>query len=684
MARVAPPSRKSPALRWRWLLPVAALVVAFHFSPFSRDLDWSFFDAASRRPLRLPPLPPDSAIVMLDDTTMDLIGRDPYDFRWPLRRAVYGALLVGLERAGAKKIVVDFTFFDQSESPDDQELLGAIAAASPGVVLARTVKQAPVFWPDEYVQAHPGFFARRRTGNADSFPDADGITRRYKVQESLAAAALDSPPVQSVGLLRWQGGLEQIRARGIPVVPAARFIIPGVPFVQQLQDFSPESIALKLAKEPPLSDEAADRVRGRTVFVGANANGTFDRKPTPVGGLEPGVIIHWTAWANLMADGFITVVPPAGIFLGALLLAGAVIWAGRRHLAVLAPVATAAGLSALLLLGSYVALSYDWYLPPATPLVAIGLTLLGIVIESYWLEQARKREIQSMFGAYVDPTVVAQLVRDPDSIRLKGERREATVFFSDLVGFTDLSEKLKDQTEQMVTVVNAYLEAVSDCALNHGGYVDKYIGDSVMAVFGAPQSLPDHAMAACLAALAARKTLPALNADYAAAAGVRLEMRIGLGTGELIMGNVGSSRKKNYTVMGDTVNLASRLEGANKAFHTHILLDDATAKLVAGRLATRPLARLRVKGKHQAVEVHALLGLPAELSAAEREFLASYRAGYDAYVNGRFAEAELALGRADGILPGDLTTVRLREESRQFSLHPPPAGWEPILILESK
>ena len=374
--------------------------------------------------------------------------------------------------------------------------------------------------------------------------------------------------------------------------------------------------------------------------------------------------------------------PRVGMLFGALLVAGAIIWAGRRQMELAAPLFAAGALALIFVGGSYGALSAGWFFPPATPLAAVLLTLLGVVAETLWVEQARKREIQSMFGAYVDPGVVAQLVRNPDSIRLGGERREATVFFSDLAGFTDLSEKLPP--EQMVEVVNAYLEQTSECLHRHGAYVDKYIGDAVMAVFGVPQALPDHAIAACRAALEAHRAIDDINTKYAARVGVKLKVRIGLNTGEMIVGNLGSSRKKNYTVMGDAVNLASRLEGANKAFGTGILIGHETALRVQGVIATRPLARLRVKGKAQAIEVHTLHGLPGELSETERAFLAAYRTGYDAYVNGRFAEAAEALGRAEGIVAGDLTTARLREESARLAVNPPPAGWEPILTLESK
>jgi adenylate cyclase len=205
-----------------------------------------------------------------------------------------------------------------------------------------------------------------------------------------------------------------------------------------------------------------------------------------------------------------------------------------------------------------------------------------------------------------------------------------------------------------------------------------------MAVFGAPAPLPEHALAACRAALEAQHRLEGINARYAEATGVRLAVRIGLNTGEMIVGNLGSSRKKNYTVMGDAVNLASRLEAANKAFGTGILMGAETARRVQGAMVTRPLARLRVKGKAEAVEVHTLLGAPETLSARQRDFLAAYRAGYDAYVAGQFGAAAAALGRAEEIMPGDLTTGRLREECRRYAQTPPPADWEPILTLESK
>jgi len=659
--------------------------VAFHFTPFDTALNRAFFDASSRHPFRAPPLPDNSALVLVDDSSLHALH--DLGLRWPMPRAAFAGVVAALERAGAERVVVDSTFLVESDSLEQDLMLAGVAAAAPAV-LGRMADRSPVFWPDDYVKQHAAFFARPRAGNVDLTADSDGVARRYVAKDSLAAAALPAPPADEGGLLRWHGGLERLQALHVPVVSAAVFIQDGLHLVGRLTehapDFAPEEYAEALAAEPPLRGGVYDLVRGKVVFFGANASGTFDVKPLPIGDVEPGVLIHWTAWTNLVAGGFIHPLPWPAVF-GAALLAGAAVLAfGINRASLAAPVAATAAAAAVLLAGSWLLLSAGWFLAPATPLAATALVLLGVVAENFWREQRRKREIQAMFGAYVDPGVVAQLVRNPEAIALRGERREATVFFSDLAGFTDLSEKLATQPERMVEVVNAYLEETSECLHRHGAYVDKYIGDAVMAVLGAPAALPDHALAACRAALEAQAALVAINARYAAPIGVKLEVRIGLNTGDMIVGNLGSSRKKQYTVMGDAVNLASRLEGANKYFHTGILLGEETARRVQATMVTRPLARLRVKGKAQAIEVHTLHGATGTLDAAENEFVAAYRAGYTACVEHRFAAAVPALARARALRPDDPSARRWHETATTFSSTPPPPDWEPVLSLDSK
>ncbi|MEN9402536.1 MAG: Adenylate cyclase 1 [Verrucomicrobiota bacterium] len=690
-ARLADSTHTDLSLRWRWLLPVTVLIVAFHFSAIDTALNHAFFDAASRHPLRPPPLPDNSVLVLVDEDTMAAMSAQ--GVRWPFPRIIFAQLFASLHLAGAEKVVVDFTFLEESDAMQDQ-LLAAVSAAAPSVMLARTADKPPVFWSEDFVRAHPHYFLTPRTGVTNLPADADGVARRYVVPGSLAAAALNHPPTTQGGLLRWHGGLHRppgeqksaLEKQGVRVYSAAQFIAAGRPVIERLAEASPDldvaTLGAALAREPRLQGPTAEAVRGKIVFVGANASGTFDVKPLPVGQVEPGILLHWTAWTNLVTNGFITALGWPFVFGAALLTGLLVLFTGRARTSLLAPTLAAIAGAGLLLGGSYAGLTAGWYLAPATPLVAVSLVLLGVIAENFWREQRRKREIQAMFGAYVDPGVVERLVRDPASIRLGGERREATVFFSDLAGFTDLSEKLPP--EQMVEVVNAYLDETSECLHRHGAYVDKYIGDAVMAVLGAPQALPDHPLAACRAALEARQALAGINARYTDKVGVRLEVRIGLNTGEMIVGNLGSSRKKQYTVMGDTVNLASRLEGANKFFGTGILIGEETARRVQATMVTRPLARLRVKGKQQAIEVHTVHGEPGSLSPDEKEFVECYRTGYTAYVERRFAEAVPALAKAQKLRPTDLTTNRLLTEATTFAENPPSPDWEPVISLDSK
>jgi adenylate cyclase len=672
-------------LRWRWLVPVALLVVAFHVSPFGEALDRAVYDFASRHPLSRPAVPPKSAIVLVDETTMSAASE--LGQRWPFPRTTFAGLIAALDRAGAAKIIFDFTFFEQSDRAEFDLILAGIAAGTPSVVLGRTEKRPPVFWSDSFIATHPALFRQPRAGGVDFHPDEDGVARLYRVRGSLAALAFDPPSEASGGLLRWHGGLAELKARKeVPVLSAAPFLIRGREILQRIlpnaPNLSPEELGSALAAQPALDDPAFSLIRGRTVFVGANAAGTFDVKPTPVGKLEPGTLVHWTAWANLAGSGFVQPVPrltSLGLgVLGGLLIVGV----ARLRAGVALPAIAAFGFSLVVFGAAYAGTSIGTYLPPATPILAAVLTLLGFAVESFWTEQRRKQEIQAMFGSYVDPEVVSLLVRDPEAIRLGGERREATVMFSDLAGFTDLSEKIP--AEELLGIINLYLEKMSDCVLEHHAYVDKYIGDAVMAVFGAPQPTKDHAIDACRSAIAARRVLDRINEELARTHGHTLSMRIGINTGEMIVGNLGSERKRNYTVLGDAVNLASRLEAANKEFGTDVLLGERTARAVQEHFATRPLTRLRVKGKLQAVEVHELITGIDDLTPAQRDFLAAYREGYGQHARREFGAAVAAFTRAQALAPDDIVTAELLRTATKFAHTPPSPDWEPILTLETK
>lgn len=685
---MATPSSNDISLRWRWIAVLAVAVGLFHFTLVGGSLDRAFFDFASRHPLRRPLPPANSALVLMDTATMAALSEQGIGGTWPPPRATFAALIAGLERAGARRIVLDFVFLDHSAAAEQDELLGGLSAGLPSVILARTAKQMPAFWDEAYRGRHPELFVCPRVGLAVGEGDTDGVIRHYLAPDSLAAAALDQPATDAGGgLLRWYGGIEQLRRSDVvPVLSAARFVIAGLSSVARAAEAAPEAdpvqLARSLATEPPLTGPGFDAVRGRVVFVGASAEGTFDQKPLAIGGLEPGVLVHWTAWANLFSGGFVREVPRLLALALAAGFVAALAWLGGRQRDVVMTAALASAASTVVLIGAYAALSGGWFFAPATPIAAAGFALLGVTAEHFWLERRRRLEVQSMFGSYVDPEVVELLVRDPTAIRLGGERRAATVFFCDLAGFTNLSEQVPP--DQLLILVNGYLQQTSDCLLEHGAYIDKYIGDAVMAVFGAPKPLPNHALSACRGALAAQKLLALRNQQLAERFGRTLGMRIGINTGEMIVGNLGSERKRNYTVLGDAVNLASRLEGANKEFGTSILLSDATARAVEDQLIVRPLTALRVKGKQTAIPVFELVGEPGGLSAEQEAFLRVYAEGHKLYTGRRFADAAEALQRAAALCPADRMTHALLDDSRRLAQEPPPADWQPVLTLESK
>jgi adenylate cyclase len=692
--------RSGSSSRWRWIVPVIVALAAFYVSPLRPALDRAFFDAAVRHPARQPEVPAGSALVLFDSQTLDTLSREGLGVTWPPPRATFAALIAGLERAGAKRIVLDFIFLDHSAAAEQDLLLGGLAAGLPNVVLARTEKQMPAFWDDAFVSEHKNFFENPRMGIADAKADDDGVLRHYRIENSLAAAAVadrgvGSPRPQDTSelglrgeLLRWYGGLEKLNSSGdkVPVLSAGRFVLAGLPIVSQLAEEVPDAAPAELARvlqtKPALSGPGFDAVRGRVVFVGANAAGTFDQKPLAIGGLEPGVLLHWTAWANLQSNGFIRELPASVPVLLSLSLIGVLAWAGVGRSTIWIPVGLATGLVLLVAAVAWAGISSGWFLAPGTPAVASILGLLGVITENFWEERRRRQSVQSIFGSYVATEIVDLLVRDPSAIRLGGERREATVFFCDLAGFTDLSEQVTP--EQLLEMVNGYLEESSDCLMAHGAYIDKYIGDAIMAVFGTPKPLPNHALAACKAALAVQRLLAARNEQLARTHGRTLGLRIGINTGAMIVGNLGSERKKNYTVIGDAVNLASRLEGANKEFGTSIMISGETARLAGDEVITRPLTTLRVKGKKTAVRVFELVGVADAISPAQREFLEAYRSGLELYSVRRFSEAVAALERAAALAPDDRLTRHLLHESRQFSTQPPPADWEPVITLHTK
>jgi adenylate cyclase len=277
-----------------------------------------------------------------------------------------------------------------------------------------------------------------------------------------------------------------------------------------------------------------------------------------------------------------------------------------------------------------------WPVVPGT--LGHAAVLAGAMIIAWATEGKQKRFIRSAFRHYLSPDVIQRIMDDPDQLNLGGELRELTIFFSDLEGFTTISEGL--DPPELTQLLNEYLTDMTDIILESGGTLDKYEGDAIIAFWNAPVDQPDHALRGCRASVLCQRKLTERRAEFEQRFGATLHMRIGLNSGPVIVGNMGSNQRFDYTVLGDAANLAARLEGANKVFGTYLMISDATLQAAAGELQTRELGDLRVVGRQQPVRVHELEGFAGETEPAHWQ---QYRAALDHCKNGNLPEARSSM-----------------------------------------
>jgi adenylate cyclase len=317
-------------------------------------------------------------------------------------------------------------------------------------------------------------------------------------------------------------------------------------------------------------------------------------------------------------------------------------------------------------------------LPLTEPALA-GLAALAMMIGyRFVIADREERFLRRSFGFYLAPEVIDTMVASGRMPALGGEMRTVTVFFSDLAGFSSIAETM--MPGELVALMNDYLSEMTDIIEHHGGYVDKYIGDSIVAVFGAPANDPDHARNAVSAALLCRERLEQLNCEHPAFRGRGLAQRIGLNTGEAVVGNIGSRRRFNYTVMSDTVNAASRLEGANKYFGTAIMASETTVAQVGDVFAWREIDMVRVQGRDRPIRIFEPLAEKGRETPKQALHAAIYASGLACWRARDFARAADLFESA----PDDPPCRHFALRARACALHPPPADWTPVNTLEGK
>ena len=660
--------RWSAVARERWPLLAAAVIgVLLCFSSAWRTLelksyDWLVVHTAPGR-VTLP-----ITIVAIDEESMAAIGR-----QWPWPRSLHARLLDRLREAGAAVVAFDLVFGERSSDPEeDRAFARAIGAFGP-VVLASNLEVRDTARSREWIRvdALPMFLEAGATpGLATIRTDVDGVQRAVPLSQSaLWRAVLERFAATHPGVvarlhaneddrIRYLGG-----ARTFPTIPYHRLLDADRQLSTNWKEALQDNIVLV----------------GRTLKTTTElASAVPDMFLTPwfsvTGELMPGVEIHANVIANMIAGETLSEAPRAWsvvALLAALLVAAATsrswdpLKAGLWTLAIVLVIAGA-----------------EWglfryqrvWMAGGSAMTAVVIAFLAQGTVSFLAEQARRRELKRAFALYVSPAVVDEIVAHPEKLGLAGDRREITLLFTDLAGFTGISERLP--AEEAARLLNRHLTEMTEIVLRHGGTLDKFIGDAVMAFWGAPIADDGQAAHALTAAIEMQERTARTRAEIVSGGGPELRMRIGLHRGECIVGNLGGSGRFAYTAVGDCVNLASRLEGINGAYGTGILMSGTLAESLPGSVGLRPVDVVRAKGKTLPVA----LFTPCDDAA----LAAKSASALDAYRRGDWPEACLQWERLAAEYPEDSIAKVFVKRLHGWALHGWPEPWDGVFTLEAK
>lgn len=633
-----------------------------------------------------------------------------------------GAVLSAVIAGGAKVVGFDIVYptsIEQSEIPFGDQTLGAkvrgfdgdfLRALALGGRAGKVVLGEAQHGPFP-IQPSPGqriaIGGYRNIRSLNAYTDADDVIRRMpltiitdgktvpSMSVELASRALGVTPdiapdggvtlagyripsgVPNTITLNFDGGADAIPTFSLADLRAC--LAKGdTDFFHKYFDGKIVLVGTRLDVE----DRQITSKRFATEAEGANGPRCVETAPTPTASFArdsiAGVYIHATAVDNMInhdalidpgrfLNGVINVVgsiAAAFVVLFVPLLAG-----------IIGAFTVAIGWTAI---ATY-AFSHALVLPLIESLVAGGVTIAATTGYRFLIADKDRRFLRKSFGLYLAPAVIERMMSSNKPPALGGETRNVTIYFSDVAGFSAISERLSPT--DLVALMNEYLSAMTEIIQNHGGFVDKYIGDAIVAVFGAPLDDPDHAANAVRASMRCRERLIELNRSVAILKERNIAQRVGLNSGDALVGNIGSRQRFNYTVMGDAVNLASRLEGANKFFGTSVLVSESTYKLAKDACMWRELDVIRVIGRSEPVRVYEPLACTGEETPQQAMYAEDYGRALERWRAGEFARCMQALSAS---AKSDPPSWLLHERAKGFSTNPPGPGWDGVTVLEEK
>ena len=586
-------------------------------------------------------------IIAIDDKSLQEIGR------WPWDRDVFAYAINYLDQA--KVIGIDVAFFETSKND---------------TLLEQAVKKANVVLPVEFTS-----FAKEdsrvvgkrllepidalkgtKVGYINIITDDDGITRSVNMDLSEEYDNFAHVVFKEF----WKKELKD---------KPKRFLVnfagkPGAFKIYSMTDI--------INKRVP-----ADAFKNKLVLIGATAPDLHDDYfvPTSKGKAMPGVEIHANTIQTLINKDFLKEQSKSSvillIFLFSIILA-LIFYKSKRIAAIITPLIILGYLFASVLVFDKGIIMNLVYVP-----VAVVAAFVSEIILSYRIERKAKIQLKSAFSKYVSPAVMDEVIKDPEKLKLGGVRKDVTVFFSDIRGFTSISEKLSP--EKLVHILNEYLTAMTDIIMKHNGVVDKYIGDAIMAFWGAPLPQEDHAEMACSTSLDMIKKLEELKEKWKEQDFPEIRIGVGLNSGPAVIGNMGSYDRFDYTAMGDTINLGSRLEGLTKQYKVNIIISDSTKVEIKNKFITRKLDLVRVKGKKKPITIYELVCRKEDLTIPMEKKIKTFENALNFYLKRRWRSAIAAFKEVD-----DFASREFIKRCESFRDKPPEKDWDDVWVMKSK
>jgi adenylate cyclase len=635
-------------------------------------------------------------IVAIDDQSFASI---PYKYPWP--RTYHAKLVENLRKAGARTILFDVGFTEESAiNPEQDDIFAKVLAKKDDVVLAgkMIVEEREGY---SLVSLLPPIKKLREVapfGIADTKFDTDGFVRRY-----ILFRDYNNERYFSLGLRTLINylGLKGDYKNWFTETPKGDFMLGGTYFIKKYDNlpstfinyYGPAYSFKTISYEQVVDDAGLKLLMERNVFkdkivlVGATVSELHDLFSTPfyITGdetLMPGVEIHANFIQTVLDQNYFSRVNDYIAYIVTFIFTLSIAFIIKRSkplIGILSSIMIGAvyfGVNIYLFAGLNIIMNF------ITPISAIGLAFIGCNAYQYFSESKEKLHIRSVFKHYLAENVVDSVLKDADALTFGGERKHLSVLFSDIRSFTTYSEKYTP--EEVVSILGEYLTDMVDIILKYGGMLDKFVGDEIMAVFGAPAYIDDHAEKACYTALEMIRALDRLKEKWEHEGRDGFNIGIGINTGDMIVGNLGSKQIFDYTVIGDNVNLGARLEGINKVYKTahNIIISEFTKNELSGSLVTRELDSVRVKGKTKPVAIYELVG-EKEVIMYSDEFLSHYNEGLNAYKKQGWVKAIKEFKQALSINEDEVSNMYLKR-CMHFKKNPPGADWDGVFTLKTK